>query len=131
MENELRAKLIAWLLADPELAGLNAVEEESPLRATPPWLGIAASAATDWGSKDRLGREVRIALELVTRGDDPSLGNTLAQAIETRVTSIPADQTTFTIVTARFLRSRTERRSENMRAALIEFRFRILATQPE
>ena len=131
MENDLRSSLIAWLLADPALAGLNAIEEESPLRASAPWLGIAASAGTEWGSKDRIGREVRIALELVTRGDDPSADSALVQAIEDRATSMPESQPTFEIVTARFLRSRTERRSQNLRAALIEFRFRILANPTE
>lgn len=131
MENDLRSSLITWLLADPALEGLNAIEEESPLRTSPPWLGIAASASTEWGSKDRIGREVRIALELVTRGDDPSADSTLVQTIEDRATSMPDSQPTFEIVTARFLRSRTERRSQNLRAALIEIRFRILANPTE
>ena len=45
MENALRIALVAWLRDDPLLAArINAIEEESPLTATPPWLGIAASA---------------------------------------------------------------------------------------
>lgn len=131
MENLLRAALIDWLRAAPELAGLNAIEEESPLRASAPWLGIAASASTDWGSKDRAGREVRIALELVTRGDDAAHDAGLIRAIEERCQNVPSQQTGFQIVTARFLRSRAERRDKNLRAALIEFRFQTLATPTE
>ncbi len=131
MENEFRTALVNWLKLDPNLAGLNAIEEESPLRASPPWLGISASASADWGSKDRAGREIRIALELVTRGDDPGTDSSLIQTIEERALSLPSPQPNFDIATARFLRGRSERRAKNLRAALIEFRFRILATPTE
>jgi len=131
MENAFRAALVDWLRSAESLSGLNAIEEESPLRASPPWLGIAASAANDWGSKDRAGRVIRIALELVTRGDDPTVENVLIQSIEDRTLTLPKSQDDFDIVTARFLRSRAERRSNNLRATLIEFQFRILATPTE
>ncbi|PLK23910.1 DUF3168 domain-containing protein [Porphyrobacter sp. TH134] len=127
MENDLRAALIAWLAADPALAAINAIEEETPLSATPPWLGIAASASTEWGTKDRMGREVRVALELdsytdLTAGDANLLG-----AIERRVLDLPPFHTGFEIASIRFLRSRSEARADNRRAALLEYRFRLFA----
>lgn len=127
MENDLRAALIAWLAADPALAAINAIEEEAPLSATPPWLGIAASASTEWGTKDRMGREVRVALELdsytdLTAGDAGLLG-----AIERRVLELPPFHTGFEIASIRFLRSRSEARADNRRAALLEYRFRLFA----
>lgn len=131
MENLLRAALIAWLRADPALGGLNAVEEESPLSASVPWLGIAASASTDWGTKSRAGREIRIAWELATRGDDPAADAALIRAIEDRLDAFPAAQSGFEIASARFLRARSERRANNLRGALIEYRFRLLATSVE
>lgn len=131
MENLLRAALIGWLRSDPQLAGLNAIEEESPLKASVPWLGIAASAASDWGTKDRAGREVRIAIELVTRGDDPAADAALSRGIEQRIQSLPAAQGEFAVVTARFIRSRAERRARNLRALLLEYRFRLLANMTE
>lgn len=126
MENDLRAALIAWLRADPALAAINAIEEESPLSASPPWLGLAASASIDWGTKDRAGRETRIALELETRIDLPAADAALLGAIERRVLDLPPFQSGFELVSIRFLRSRSERRGDNLRAALLEFRFRIL-----
>lgn len=131
MESLLRAALLQWLKDAPDLANLNAIEEESPIRTSPPWLGFAATAATDWGTKDREGREVRIAIELLSRGDDPTADLAIIKAIESRVQSLPSPQDDFEIVTARFLRSRAEQRSNNRRAMLIEFRFRILATPTE
>lgn len=127
MENALRAALLRWLRDDPLLAErLNAVEEESPLRATPPVLGIAASAAADWSVKDRAGREVRVALELVDHTDDPGATAALADAVERRVAAMMPGQDGFDLVGVHFLRSRTERRPRNQRAVLIEYRFLVL-----
>ncbi len=131
MENDLRAALIAWLRSDPALAGINAIEEETPLSASPPWLSIAASASIDWGTKDRAGRETRIALELETRTDLPGADVPLLGAIERRVLALPPFQPGFELASIRFLRSRSEARDDNRRAALLEFRFRILEPSTE
>lgn len=127
MENDLRAALIAWLAADPALATLNAIEEEAPLAAAPPWLGIAASAGIDWGTKDRQGREIRIALELESYTDQTAGDAALLGAIERRVLGLPPFQPGFELASIRFLRSRSEARADNRRGALLEYRFRIFA----
>ena len=127
MENDLRAALIGWLAADPALAALNAIEEEAPLSVTPPWLGIAASASTDWGTKDRAGREVRVALELESYTDLTAGDASLLSAIERRVLELPPFQPGFELASIRFLRSRSEARADNRRAALLEYRFRLFA----
>ena len=129
METQLRAALLGWLRADPALsAAINIVAEEAPARTTPPWLGIAASAATDWSTKDRVGREVRVALELHLRGDDAGTAGALADAVAARIATLPRAQTGFEIASTGFLRSRAEQRPRNTRAVLIEYRFRLLAT---
>lgn len=127
MENDLRAALISWLRADPALAGINAIEEEAPLTASPPWLGIAASAGIDWGTKERAGREVRIALELESYTDATAGDADLLAALERRVLAMPRTQTGFELASIRFLRSRSEARANNLRGALVEYRFRLLA----
>lgn len=128
METDLRAALIAWLRADTALAEtLNAVTEEAPSRAAPPWLGIAASASTDWSTKDRAGREIRVALELHCRGDDPGTAAATVRAVEARVEALRREQAGFALASATFLRARAEQRPGNLRAVLIEYRFRVLA----
>jgi len=128
METLLRPALIEWLRADPALAAeLNIVAEEAPVRASLPWLGIAASASADWSIKGAAGREVRVALEFHYRGDDPATGVAVAQAIEDRIESLPRTQSGFDVVSIVFLRSRVEQRPGNARAALFEYRFRLLA----
>jgi hypothetical protein len=128
MEVALRAALIAWLAADPALtATLNTVAEEAPSRTALPWLAIAASASADWSTKERAGREVRIALELNCRGDRPDTAATLVAAIERRISTLPPGQPGFRVVTMQFLRARAEQRPANTRAILIEYRFRVLS----
>lgn len=127
METRLRAALLAWLRADPALAAINLIAEEAPLEASLPWLGIAASASADWSAKEVTGREIRIALELHCRGDDPATPATLTQAIEARIEALPRDQPGLTVISTRFLRARAERRARNTRAVLLEYRFRALA----
>lgn len=131
MESLLRTALIEWLRADPALQNINAIEEESPLRATPPWLGIAASASTDWGVKERAGREVRIALELESRAEDPAADAETVETIEHRISLFARDQVGFELASSRFLRARSQRRPNNLRGVLIEYRFRILEPTTE
>ena len=128
MEIPLRAALLAWLAADPVLAvQLNAVTEEAPSRTALPWLAVAASASADWSAKDMTGREVRIALELHCRGDQPGAAADLVAAIEARIAALPSVQAGLQVVTVTFLRARAEMRSANTRAVLLEYRFRVLA----
>ena len=129
MEIPFRAALLAWLAADAVLAGqLNAIVEEAPSRTALPWLALAASASADWSTKEQTGREIRVALELHCRGDQSDAAAILVSRIEKRIGLLPADQTTFQVVSTTFLRARAEMRSANTRAVLLEYRFRVLAS---
>jgi len=128
MEITFRAALLAWLAADPLLAAqLNAITEEAPLRVSPPWLGIVASASGEFSHKTGAGREVRIALELQYTGDDPAEAADLVNAIEARIAAFPSSQPSFRVASIAFLRARAEQRGEVRRAFLLEYRARLLA----
>lgn len=130
MEIDLRTAMLSWLRTAPApLDQLNAVEEESPPRAAPPWLGIAASASADWSTKDRMGREVRLAVELTTRGDDPAADGALVRALGLRIENLPRSHARFEVASILFLRARAERRGRNLRSMLLEYRFRLLDPQ--
>jgi hypothetical protein len=131
METALRARLVEWLRSDPALSQINIIAEEAPSGVSAPWLGIAASASTDWGSKDRPGRETRIAFELESRGDEVDGATPLLAAIERRVRSLPPFDAAFEVASIHFLRARSEARQSNLRASLLEFRFRIFEPRPE
>lgn len=130
MELAFRAALIAWLGADPVLAaGLNAIVEEAPIRTSLPWLALTASASTDWSHKSGRGREIRVALELNYRGYEQLAEAGLIAAIETRMESMPTDQSAagFQIASLTFLKARAEQRGEALRALVLEYRARVLA----
>ena len=127
METRFRQDLVAWLRTDAILAAsCNAIEEESPLAATAPWIGVAASASAEWGGKGVTGREVRVAFELVDRCDDTEATAALVAALETRIATMPASQPGYRVVVTNFMRSRAERRPRGMRAVLVEYRFKLL-----
>lgn len=127
MESTMRSALVSWLASDPLLsASLNSVTEEAPNIANPPWLGLVASASADWSTKDRSGREIRIALELQQRGEEAGDSASLAALIEDRIATLPAQQAGFRVINTQFLRARAEQRPRNLRAVLIEYRFRLL-----
>ena len=130
MEIPFRAALIDWLASDPALgAALNAVVEEAPSRVALPWLALTASASTNWGTKTLAGREIRVALELNFRSDDPLGGAALVAAIEARVESLPYDQTAsgFRIASMAMLKARDEQRGEALRVVVLEYRARVMA----
>ena len=131
MEIALRQALVQWLADDPALAVLNAIEEENPVRVSPPWLAVAASASIDFSHKTGTGREVRVALELHSRGDDIAADGALVSAIDSRIGALPHQQAGFAIASIAFLRGRAERRADNLRATLLEYRFRLIETPTE
>ena len=132
MESAFRTLLIAWLASDTELATrLNAVVEDGPSPAPAPTLSIAASASADWSTKTGTGREVRVAFELLDRSDSLVATATIAARIEQRIATLAPDHPGLRVVVTQFLRSRVERRARNIRAVLLEYRFKLLETPPE
>ncbi|MEL6487718.1 MAG: DUF3168 domain-containing protein, partial [Pseudomonadota bacterium] len=69
--------------------------------------------------------EIRIAFELETRTDDPAIDADILSAIERRVLDLPPFADGYELASIRFLRARSERREDNRRGALLEFRFRL------
>ena len=130
MEIAFRTVLMAWLRADPLLADmLNSIEEDGPVAASPPHLALVASAGTDWSTKTARGREIRLALELAGRGEDPAQTAVLAQRVEQRIATLAPQQAGYRIVVTQFLRSRVERRRRGLRAVLLEYRFTLIETE--
>lgn len=132
MEDILRAALLSWLAAAPDLSErVNSFTEEVPVSASPPFVTIAATASTDWSTKTRDGREIRLALQLQTRGDDTADDGRLVSLIEKRITTFPTGQDGFSVVNTRFLRARSARQRRNQRNVLLEYSFRILQNPSE
>ena len=132
IEAAFRTVLAQWLRADAVLSAMvNAVEEEGNVATSAPAITFVASAANDWSHKTGAGRDVRLAIEIIDDSDDPASIAAIAARAEQRIATIGPAQAGFRIVTTQFVRSRVERRARSRRAALLEYRFRLLATSTE
>lgn len=104
-EQAVRARALDLLSADAELAGLvHGIFDGTPPRASAPYVSVAAAEGSDWGTKDRAGREVRLTLLLAGAGS--ALDDRVAGRIEAVVASLRGAAGDWTIVGARAIRTR-------------------------
>lgn len=104
-EQAVRAKALAQLAADGELAGLvHGVFDGVPPRASAPYMSVGAAEGNDWGTKDRAGREVRVTLTLAGVGS--SLDDRAAGRIAVIVPAMRGPADGWSIVSARMIRTR-------------------------
>lgn len=104
-EQAVRARALALLAADGELAGLvHGVFDGTPSRVTAPYVSIGAAEGSDWGTKDNAGREVRLTLALVGAGE--AVGDRAAARIDAMVTMLRGGADGWSIVGARVMRTR-------------------------
>lgn len=104
-EQAVRAKALALLANDAELAGLvHGIFDGTPARASAPYVSVGAAEGREWGTKDRAGREVGLTLTLVGVGsgsDDRAAGR-----IEAVAAGLRGAAGEWTVVGARTVRTR-------------------------
>lgn len=123
-----RAALAATLRADPVLsATLNGVFDGPAVRASPPFAEIGEATAGDWGTKDRAGRELRLAVILRDAAETSTRIGTLTAAVEAAVPGLPRDLPGWRVASVAFLRSRIAGDGPGRWIAAVEFRVRVLA----
>lgn len=104
-EQALRAKAIGLLADDLELGGLvHGVFDGTPSRASAPYVTVGAAEGSDWGTKERVGREIRLTLVLHGVGD--SLDDRAAGRIEAVAAALRGPADGWTVVSARVMRTR-------------------------
>lgn len=104
-EQAVRAKAIALLAGDAELAGLvHGVFDGVPPRASAPYVSVGGAEGRDWGTKDRAGREVQLALVLNGVGESADRG--AVARIETTAAALRGAAGDWTVVGARVVRTR-------------------------
>lgn len=124
-----RAALATLLRADPVLAAtLNGVFEGPAVRASPPFAEIGEAVSGDWGTKDRAGRELRLAVILRDAAETATRIATLAAAVEAAVPGLPRDLPGWRVASVVFLRSRIAGDGPGRWIAAVEFRVRMLAS---
>lgn len=104
-EQAVRAKALAVLIGDAELAGLvHGVFDGTPPRASAPYVAVGAAEGADWGTKDRTGREIRLTLAL--SGVGSSLDDRAAARIEAAATAMRGPAGDWSVIGARTIRTR-------------------------
>jgi hypothetical protein len=125
----LRAAMVAAMRADPVLAAaLNGVFLGPAVRASPPFAEVAETLGTDWGTKDRRGREVRLAVLVRDATETPARLMELAEAVEQAVLAMPRMLDGWQVASLVFVRSRVAGEGPGRWLAAVEFRARVLAT---
>lgn len=99
------ARLTALLDSDPAVMRVvHGVYDRPVPRATPPLIEIGAVTASDWGTKDRAGCELRIAVRHVAPGPGDRV---VAERIAAAVAGLRGVAGPWEVVAARILRSRS------------------------
>lgn len=124
-EGALIEAVLAALRAAPGLAALNRIGSGEAERAPVPHGWIAEISGVDWGTKDRVGRDVRLVLMLADRGDGDRLA-ALCAAAELALLDLPRPIAGWDHVGLRVLRIRAAQRRDGTRTAALEVRVRLL-----
>ena len=104
-EQAVRAKALALLAGDAELAGLvHGVFDGVPPRASAPYVSVGGAEGRDWGTKDRAGREVQLTLVLNGVGESADRG--AVARIEAAAAALRGAADGWTVVGARVVRTR-------------------------
>lgn len=127
IEQDFALAVIDWLAGDAALmAQVNGVFHRAPARIAAPYVLLDDVLATDWGTKDRPGREVRLAFALRDGSQDAAPVSAIAAALETRLLALPRTGTGYRLASLQPLRSRTVRIGDIWLVTL-DYRARLLA----
>ncbi len=104
-EGAVRARALELLANDEALAGLvHGIFDGTPPRASTPYVTVGTAEGNDWGTKDRVGREIRLTLALAGVGS--AGGDAAAARIEAVTQMMRGAAGAWSVVAARTIRTR-------------------------
>ena len=115
----------AVLAALSGVSGLNRVGDGDGEAAGFPFAVLGEIAGTDWGAKQRPGRELRFSVSVQDRGEVERIAG-LAAAVEAVLVAMPRAFPGWECGGVTVLRSRMLRRRDGVRVATIEARVRAM-----
>lgn len=125
----VRAAIVDALRGDATLAAeLNGVFDGPAVRASAPHAEVGDGLATDWGTKDARGREVRIAVTIRDLAETPTRLGGLVDAAERAIEGAARDLDGWRVASLAFVRSRMAGEGPGKWVAVIEYRVRVLET---
>lgn len=127
-ERVVHDALMAALAGDAALGtALNGVFAGPAVKATPPFAEVGELLSVDWGTKDRAGRELRIAVTLRDAGETPARLHDLAGLAAAAIEAMPRVLPGWAVASLVPLRTRVLRGAPGKWAAVVEYRVRVLA----
>jgi len=121
----IRSALVAQLKLRPEMTGVAGLSVEAGTN-TLPQVRVDDPVATEWGTKDRRGRELRTAITIrVSRGQTMRLPMLVAAA-ESVGEALAGSIDGWRIGSAMTVRARSFDSADGTRSALVEHRIRVL-----
>ena len=122
----VRAAALARLRGDPAVA-VNRIFDGADARGTAPYAVLRDVTATDWGTKDRAGRELRLGITIRDEGETPARAEALAGAAEAALLDLPRDLAGWRIASAVPLRCAVVAEAQGRWGVLVDVRIRVLA----
>ena len=124
----LQAAAVAALSAHPVLAAqLTGIYDGPPPRAAFPYIAVTDGVTSDWGTKTKQGREIRLAFTVWDDGEAATRLTNLMGHVDDALLAIPRDLPGWRIASLVFLRSMVLRDPAGPWAGLVEHRVRLLA----
>jgi len=109
----LRGVVVAALRGDAGLMALvNAVEDASAAKLTPPVLMVGGFVATEWGARGLHGLSVRVPLILSDRAEDVTRLDSAAARIDAVMDALPEEAGDWRIGTVQLASARALRGSD-------------------
>lgn len=126
LEQDFARAATAWLSGDTALiAQVNGVFHRMPARIAAPYVVLDDVLATDWSTKDRPGREARLAFTIRDGAEEADPAAAIAAALEARLAAIPRTGPGYRLVSLTPLRSRTLR-IDALWVVTLDYRARLL-----
>lgn len=127
-EAAVRAALLDCLREDAALAAqVNRVHDEPPVKASPPMVIVGGCDGSDWGTKDRPGREVRLSVTIEDDRETSTRISGIIPLVDAAVQGLPGRLAGWEAGSLMLLRSRLLRTGRGRWNALLDYRLRVLA----
>ena len=127
-ESDIRAALLAELRGDAALAAeVNRIYDGAPVKATPPMVTVSECAGSDWATKDKAGRELRIGIGIADDLETPGRIGGIMPLVDAAVQRLSGTVAGWQVGSLRLVRSRLLKGRDGRWNAVMDYRIRVLA----
>jgi len=126
-DSDIRTALVALLQADSALnAQVNRVYDGVPAKATPPMVVVGDCIGSDWATKDKAGRELRLGVQIEDNRETPNRISAIMPLVDVAVQGLTGTIGVWHVGSLVMIRSRLVRNSAGRWVAVMDYRIRVL-----